>query len=434
MTSARETGSPDQSTQLPPRNSFQLLFDPLFGTIFWGKLAVGVGVWVHNMVAAILVFQITGSALWVGIVSAVQFTPQVLLAPLSGKCADRGHLVSAMVLGRIVCAIGSGGLAGWVLLTGDGLGPGPIVAASLITGIGFTLSGPALQAIVPMIIRTGELPRAMRLNTAPLTVSRAAGPAAGALLMLVADPALIFALAAATHLIFVAPTSWLRKRFQASTEQHIDRDQQSFSVWSSVRHVVADRPLLLLLIGVTAIGIGTEPTTTLGPPLAEALGQGEQYAGLITSAFGSGAFAGLFAGALIERFAPRWSGGTTGLWLLTTGLIAVAVVHNPVAALIGFGVVGIGMTVALTGLTTAIQERVPAAYRGRVMALWLVCFTGSRPLAAVLDGLLADLAGPAAAVLATAAVVGVVAVVNRRGRVHRPAAGLRADPIRSEIL
>ena len=51
---------------------------------------------------------------------------------------------------------------------------------------------------------------------------------------------------------------------------------------------------------------------------------------------------------------------------------------------------GAGMTIATTSLTTGIQERAPAAMRGRIMAIWLMAFLGLRPLASALNGLLAD--------------------------------------------
>ena len=48
------------------------------------------------------------------------------------------------------------------------------------------------------------------------------------------------------------------------------------------------------------------------------------------------------------------------------------------------------MMLALTSLTTQIQNRVPDGVRGRVMALWSVAFLGSRPFAAAVDGAVAE--------------------------------------------
>ena len=51
----------------------------------------------------------------------------------------------------------------------------------------------------------------------------------------------------------------------------------------------------------------------------------------------------------------------------------------------------------MTGLSTVVQERAPEELRGRIMALWLVGFVGSRPIAAALLGGTADLVSVQAA-------------------------------------
>ena len=56
----------------------------------------------------------------------------------------------------------------------------------------------------------------------------------------------------------------------------------------------------------------------------------------------------------------------------------------------GFALAGLGFGWAMTGLSTVVQERAPEELRGRIMALWLVGFVGSRPIAAALLGGTAD--------------------------------------------
>lgn len=168
-----------------PRRSFALLLDPVFGPYFWGRVLSSWGIWIHNVVAAIVAFEITGSALMVGAVSAVQFAPQLLFAPLSGKMADRGNPGRQIVVGRLLTGLGSGALALWIWRVGgvDGLaGVGPVLGASFIVGVGFVVGGPAMQSIVPSLIRPGEMATAMALSSVPMTLARASGPALGALI------------------------------------------------------------------------------------------------------------------------------------------------------------------------------------------------------------------------------------------------------------
>ena len=80
-------------TTAPPRSrgALGLMFDPVFGALFWGKMFSVVAVWTHGIVAAIVMYDATHSALMVGLVGVVQFGPQLILSPTSGKWADTGN-------------------------------------------------------------------------------------------------------------------------------------------------------------------------------------------------------------------------------------------------------------------------------------------------------------------------------------------------------
>jgi len=84
----------------------------------------------------------------------------------------------------------------------------------------------------------------------------------------------------------------------------------------------------------------------------------------------------------------------------------------------GFGLTGVGFVLALTGFTSVVQRRTPDALRGRVMALWTVAFLGNRPIAALIDGAVADRAGPrwAMGVGITVAILGVGVAVRLQRR------------------
>ncbi|TCP47894.1 putative MFS family arabinose efflux permease [Tamaricihabitans halophyticus] len=400
-----------ETADRPARGMFRLLIDPLFGLFFWGKLLSTTGVWIHNIVAALIAFQLTGSALVVGMVSAAQFLPQLLLTPLSGTMADRGRRERQIIVGRLVGALGSGGLAAWIWLAGgiEGLpGAAPIVASSAVVGLSFVIGGPAMQSIVPALIRKGELAPAMALNGTPMIAARVAGPALGALIAVQLSPAIAFALAAAGNALFAICVSLLTVPQRPRPARGTD-----FSVRAALRYLRTDRPLILLLVIVGAVGIGAEPSVTLGPAIADSLGAGSGFVGWLTSAFGIGAAVGLLIFTPLRRGLGLARSTNVGLAILAIGLCAVSVGHTQTLTLLAFGVAGIGMTLAFTGSSTLLQARLPESLRGRIMALWLVAFTGLRPVAAGLTGLLADIASIAIAVLATAIVVAVAAMVCR---------------------
>ena len=162
-----------------PRGALGLMFDPVFGALFWGKMFAVVAVWTHGIVAAIVMYDATRSALMVGLVGVVQFGPQLSLSPTSGKWADTGNPARQILLGRVLCVAGSGSAAAWLFVDPGLQGMSaaiPVLIGSLLVGFGFVVGGPAMQSIVPNLIRDGELSTAMALNSIPMTVGRIVAP------------------------------------------------------------------------------------------------------------------------------------------------------------------------------------------------------------------------------------------------------------------
>jgi MFS family permease len=401
---------------LRPRGTVRLLVDPQFGTLVWGKFLSSTAYWMHTVVVSILVYAATYSALLVGAVVAAQLAPQLVLGSLSGAWVDRGHTVAQLIIGRMVIAVGSGALAVWLTVQSTG-GPWLVAAAllcSLLCGIGFAIGGPALQAVVPSLVRDDELPVAMALNTAPLTVSAIAGPSIGAYAGAHLGPAPTLAIAAGTHLVFGVAILVARLPSQRPHADHTD-----FSMRVALRYVWRDRVLLALLIGIAGIGFGAETSVTLAPSMTAELGQPAQMVGMITGCFGGGAAVGLVVFGPLSRWISTAKLASAGVVVIVVGLLVVGTVPMLAAALAGFAVAGFGYSVALSTFSALVQDRAPDHLRGRIMALWLMAMLGARPLAAALEGLLADLASVRTAVLASIAVLIGVAAITWPSRLTR---------------
>lgn len=402
--------SPPSEHFEPTRGSLRLLADPVFGWFMAGRFVSTAGVWIHNIVAAILAYDLSGSAFVVGLVSVAQFAPQLVLAPLSGAMADRGSRVSQAVIGRLLVGLGSGALSIWVWRAApDGLpGAWVVILAAVVVGLGFVLSGPAQEALIPALVRPGELTPAIALNTAPPLLARAAGPAVGAIVATAIGPAAAFAVAAAANFMFMFILLFLH--VDSQTAHSTDSDRR---IRAGLRYPLQDRGILLLLGGIAAIGIGADPVITLTPPLAQSLGAETRLVGGLASAYGVGAGVSF----LVMTRLRRWLGlpwlATTGLLLLAGGLAAAGLVASPALAVGSFGVAGAGTGMALTSFTTQLQERLPDHLRGRIMALWAVAFIGTRPIAAAVNGAMADTVTLPAAFLLVAAIVVVSAWISR---------------------
>ncbi|WP_099021117.1 MFS transporter [Mycolicibacterium palauense] len=405
------------------RGALGLMFDPVFGALFWGKMFSVVGVWTHGIVAAVVMYQATHSALMVGLVGVVQFAPQLILSPTSGKWADAGNPARQILLGRVFCTVGSGSVAASLALVPDvagGRAAAAVLGGTLLVGIGFVVGGPAMQSIVPSLIRPGELSTAMALNSIPMTVGRMIGPAIGAYLAAHLGSAAGFAVSAGLHLIFAI--FLVLVRFPAPPERLAGAD---YRVRTALRYVWRDRPLLLALVAVTMVGFAADPSITLTPSVADALGGGTSLVGALSAMFGIGAAVGMTALALLRGRVPAERVSSVGLWLLGGGCALLTVATVTALALAGFAVAGLGFGWAMTGLSTVVQERAPDELRGRIMALWLVGFLGSRPIAAALLGGMADLVSVYAAFVVAAGATVATALLCLPRRLSGPAVAPR---------
>jgi MFS family permease len=408
-----ETTAPPQA-----RGALGLMFDPVFGALFWGKMFAVVAVWTHSIVAAIVMYDATHSALMVGLVGVVQFGPQLILSPTSGKWADTGNPARQILLGRVLCVLGSGSVAAWLFIDPGLQGMAaaiPVLIGSLLVGFGFVVGGPAMQSIVPTLIRDGELSTAMALNSIPMTIGRIVGPAAGAYLAAHLGSAAGFAVSAGLHLVFAIFLIVLRFPSPPKRRSGID-----YRVRAAVKYVWRDRPLLLALVAVTTVGIASDPSITLAPSMADELGGGTRLVGMLSATFGIGAAVGMAVLALMRGRMASARVSSIGLSGLAAGCAVLALATVATVALTGFALAGLGFGWAMTGLSTLVQERAPEELRGRIMALWLVGFVGSRPIAAALLGGTADLVSVQAAFAVAAALSVVVALLCRPSNLAGP--------------
>jgi MFS family permease len=405
---AEPENTPGTQPVLPARRVPELLRDRAFGPFFIGQIVATMAVWIHNVAAAIIVWELTRSTTLVAAITIGQFAPQLLLTPWSGARADREDRRRQLVTGTMTTAIGTGLLALWS--AGPGLvgtsGAYAVVLAATIVGIGFAIGGPASQALLPSLVRRTELPTAIAISSIPMTVARALGPAIGALLVTTTGATVTFTVTS----VLQATYGLMMFRRTATATNGTRRDTR---ILAAVSYLGGNRPVGYLLVGVTVVGLGVDPVITLAPAFADRLGGGGDLVGLITSAFGVGAILGFLIQPRLRRRVGTERSGTMGLVVLAAGLGPLALATTPTFAALTMIVAGAGMTLSLTAFTTGIQERVPDALRGRVMALWSIAFLGSRPVAAALSGVLSDAFSEDMALIAATIIILVGAVASR---------------------
>ena len=399
----------------PPRSRRELAFTAV-GALTAGKVLSTLAVWTTNVAGAILVFDLTRSALLVGLVSVAQFTPQLVLTPWTGARADRGDRFVQVIVGTAITALGSVLLTAWAMTVGFTVERDAwvMVTAAGLVGTGFAVSGPATSALLPALVRRSELADALALSSLPIVVARSAGPAIGAAIYLTSGPAVTFGLSGLLHVSFVLLLGMLRRRISVAARAEGDSDDGR--IRAGLAYLRRSPRTVLQIVGVGIIGVGTDPITTLTPALAATLGMPEGFVGTLASSFGLGAGAGYVVLSRVRTGVGIMRLGAIGLAAMGVGTLLSGVAPSAWLAVLGVALGGVGLTFSLNAFTTLVQADVPDALRGRVMALWSMAFLGSRPVTALATGWLTDAVGVRAALVLSAAVILVGAWATRGAR------------------
>jgi MFS family permease len=352
-----------------------------FWPYFAGNLLSNCGTWVQNIAQALLVYRLTRSTFLVGVVNFAQFVGVFLLAPWAGAAADRFDRRRLIVVTQVIAA---GVTAGLAALEAAGLASTPVVIGLvLVVGLTWAFAVPAIQAMVPDLVPTRLVPSALAMSSLTFNLSRAVGPVLGAAVVAQWGIGVAFALNALSYLGLI--TGLLAVRPGPAPR----RTGPALGWGDSLRLVGNDSALLALLMVVAAISISQDPVSTLTPGFsAEVFGRADTMTGLLVGAFGAGAALAAATAAArasdpVRRLAP-------GSLLMGVGMLGFALAPTLPFAFVALAVAGFFFMLTNTCATTALTLEVAPEQRGRIMALWSLCFLGTRPPASLIDGAVAS--------------------------------------------
>ncbi len=365
-----------------------------FRLFFTGQLISNTGTWLQNVAQGVLVLRLTGSSLMVGVANAALFLPVLLLALFGGGLADRFDRRRLLIATQVLALVATGVLA---VLAGTGNATvGVVIAVAVVVGLQYAVSIPAMGALLPSLVDRSQLGEAVGMNSVTYNVARVVGPIVATVTIAAVGFGWAFALNSLSFVALIVALSMLRLERTASGEH------RGGSIREVIRLAWEQPRLRVMLFGVAAVSMAADPVITLGPTFAQdVFGHNDNWAGFIVAAFGIGS---ILAALLLSRTfrapgAARLRALPWSMAVMALGLAGFAFVPWFWPALVVLMVGGAGYLIASTAWTTALQEEVEDRMRGRIMGLWTVAFLGTRPIAALIDGAMADLVGPRVAVL-----------------------------------
>ncbi len=372
----------DGTRTLVPGTARSAFSHATFRTIYFGAFASNIGTWMQNVVLGALAYNLTGSAVFVGVVTAAQLGPLLLFSVVGGMLADafdRKKLLMALSVQQAVFSL----LLAAVTIPGD---PNRValVAVVFAIGVGNALYAPIFSAVVPVLVPRRDMSGAISLNSVQMNASRVVGPAIGTTIYAAFGPSWVFLLNAASFAFVIA--SLLRVTLPdppASGTQGLHR------LLEGVRVARSDRVVGQCLTVIFVFSFVCLPFITQMPKIAgDHLGiepRSTAY-GILYACFGLGAVIGALSIGTV--FA-----GSSKARLTRVGLVAFAVLLIVFGSLRvaapAFGailVLGCVYFAVITSLSTVLQQGLEDGVRGKVMALWIMGFGGTVPFGGLLGG------------------------------------------------
>lgn len=375
-----------------------------FRALFAGTTLTMGGYFMQMVAQGWLIYDLTGSSTWLGIVTFANGIPMLVFALPAGVLVDRFDR-------RVVLGVAQGGLAVvasviaamiWLRV----LQPWHVGLLAFLSGSFFVVTVPARQAILPSTVERPVLSPAIGMMSAGTNFGRVIGPSVGGVAIAALGTAMAFVLQGVGFLLALVCNASLPKPKTASRTR---RYSPLASLLEGLRYVWGSSTVFNLILLQAIPALILMPYTQLLPIFArDILETGPEGLGTLMTAMGIGAVLG---SVVIVLLAGRRQGLVLLLALggMCLGLLALAVSSSLLASILIMGVIGLAQSIYLAANNTLVQLAVPDALQGRVMSVYMTTW-GLLPLGALPQGILADWIG-APAVVAGAAVLGLLVLV-----------------------
>jgi MFS family permease len=387
--------NPDAGKDEGKRRTFAALRHPNYRLWFIGQLVSLFGTWMQTTAQGFLVFQLTHSAAYLGLVGFASGVPTWLLTLYGGVVADRRPRRTLIVITQSCMMVLAFVLATLTFLRA--VQPWHVLLLASLLGIANSFDAPARQSFVSEMVAAEDLTNAIALNSTMFQAATVVGPAMAGLAYAAFGPGWCFTINGLSFIAVIAALSAMRFPSRRNPPAPT-------SVLEELREgtrYIRSQTTIRVLISMVAISsmFGLSFATLIPAWSVDVLGGGPEINGLLFSARGAGALLGALFIASLGRNIVRGRLLTFGSFLYPVLLFSLALTRwLPLSLLILAGM-GAG-TILVNNLSNAlVQTSTPERLRGRVMGTYTWIFFGFMPLGALWSGTIAGHLGEPAAVM-----------------------------------
>lgn len=362
-----------------------------FAIYMAGNTASMTGYWLQRMAMGWLVWQLTESASWLGIIAFVDLFPIVLVGFLAGTLADRWdrrHMIQvtqAIMLAVsivITVLVVTGTVTIWLLF-----------GLAVIQGFASAFNQPARLTLIGSLADRDQVGSAIAINSVVVNLSRFAGPAAGGILIAsigISSAFIVNALANAMFQIALHRIATPPLAARPAGKPTILKDMRE-GLGYAMRHDGIAFSLLLVI----ALSLSGRATLELLPGFADRVfSAGIGGLATMTAAMGIGATIGaLWVAGAARRPTQMFRATLSQLLLMALFLMGFVATDELMLAVIALGMAGFGMSASGTLMLSTIQLAADPNMAGRAVGLFSQIFRGAPAFGALIMGFASEFFG-----------------------------------------
>ncbi|MHC1704453.1 MAG: MFS transporter [Tenuifilaceae bacterium] len=370
--------------------AFRSLKSRNFRLFFYGQIVSLHGSFIQSIALGWLVYRLTDSAFYLGVIGFSGQIPSLILTPIAGVYADRLNrrkvLIAAQALSMTMALLMA------ALFFTDAIKVWHIILIAVINGLALAFETPFRHAFLLEMVGERELlQNAIALNSTLINSARFIGPMIGGFLIALLNEGYCFLINGISFFAVIIALSSMKVKSTNKGKLHgsvfrelIEGFQYSFRF----------KPIKYLLTLVIITGFFGLPYTVFLPVFARDILHGNsQMLGFLTGSMGAGALVGAFYLASRKGIKEMPILIMISAITFSLALMGFSLSHYPSLSLTLMFFVGFGMIVQFASTNTILQTIVDEDKRGRVVALYGMSFMGITPLGSLLLGSISPWAG-----------------------------------------
>jgi MFS family permease len=377
--------------------------------IYWSGFTLSlIGTWMQTLAQSWLVWDLTRSAFWLGIVGAMPQLPSLILGSIGGVLVDRTVKRTLLIVTQTGLALCALALAIFTMTHTVQVIHVVIIAA--ITGIFTAADTPARLSFVSEIVGKQYVGNAIALNSTTFNVTRLIGPSIAGFIIPWVGEGGCFLINAISFLAMIFALMAMRDL----PPLNVNPDSSVATEWREALHyVVHSRIARSLILNVALFSVFVMSYVVLMPMFADqVLESGVRGLGGLMGAIGVGALIGGVWQASLPHNARRGRIVIFGAIGLSASVLLFALSRNFTLSLLILPLAGLSSISMLASTNTLLQTLAPDHLRGRVLGFYTTSFLGMMPLGSMLVGFVATDFGPSYTVAGGALICLIVALLT----------------------